>query len=167
MQIDVGESYRVPLIVTFVMIFTAFYSPGIGPIPSIVASESFPLSHRETGMAFSIFTNNLFSTILGLTFPTMLKTLGPTGAFCFYGGTNMLATVLIFFLIPETSKRSLEELSYIYSVPTSTHASYQLRTWLPYVIKRRVLFQDVKLKPLYNLEEIEGEQTENVAAVAH
>lgn len=98
----------------------------------------------------------------------MLKKLGPTGAFCFYGGTNLLATVLIFFFIPETSKRTLEELDYIFSVPTGRHASYQLFTWLPYFVKRRVLFnKSAKLEPLYNLEEIEGEQTENVAAVAH
>lgn len=57
-QIDTEASYRVPLIVFFIMVFTAFYSPGIGPCPSIVASESFPLSHREAGMAFSIFINN-------------------------------------------------------------------------------------------------------------
>lgn len=40
-----------------VYIYTALYSPGIGPVPNVYASESFPLSHREMGGSWSIFVN--------------------------------------------------------------------------------------------------------------
>ncbi|KAI9167862.1 High-affinity glucose transporter ght1 [Paramyrothecium foliicola] len=33
--------------VIFIFLFTAAYAPGLGPIPFTLASESFPLSHRE------------------------------------------------------------------------------------------------------------------------
>ena len=82
------------------------------------ASECFPLSHREIGVAFSVFINNTLSSILGLTFPSILSGMGPTGgeqehsdsqfllinctAFCFYAGLNMVAFVVIFFFLPET-----------------------------------------------------------------
>ena len=47
------NSARLPMIATFIYIYTALYSPGIGPVPNVYASESFPLSHREMGGSWS------------------------------------------------------------------------------------------------------------------
>ncbi|KAJ7057081.1 general substrate transporter [Mycena amicta] len=149
---------RLPLIATFTFIFTAFYSPGIGPVPNVYSSECFPLSHREVGSSWSIFVNNFLSTILGLTFPSMLAKFEPTDAFCFYGALNLTAFVLIFFLLPETKQRTLKELDYIFAVPTRTHANYQLTTWLPWFVKRYVFWQkEARLEPLYQLDGVVGE----------
>ncbi|THW36563.1 hypothetical protein D6D21_06568 [Aureobasidium pullulans] len=101
---------KIPLIALFVFLFGAFYGPGIGPITSIYFSESFPLSHREIGAALTICVNNSFSSALGLTFPSLLAKITPTGAFCSYAGLNMLSFVVIFFVVPETKRRTLEEL---------------------------------------------------------
>lgn len=50
-------------------------------------------------------------------------------------------------------QRTLEELDYIFSVPTRRHAAYQVRTWLPWFIKRYVFFQkNATLEPLYHVE---------------
>ncbi|KAF7593229.1 hypothetical protein BBP40_011770 [Aspergillus hancockii] len=164
-----GHSARVPLIAFFIYLFTAFYGPGIGPIPSIYFSEAFPLSHRELGAAFTICINNAIGSALSLTFPPLLKALGPTGAFGFYAALNMLAFFVIFFIVPETKwvtlseksrpstngsrQRTLEELDYVFGVPTRRHVSYQAKTWLPYMIKRRVLFQkSARFTPLCQLE---------------
>ena len=75
---------------------------GMGPLPSIYFSEAFPLSHREIGAGFTICVNNGVGSALSLTFPSLLKGLGPTGAFGLYAGLNMLAFLVIFFIIPET-----------------------------------------------------------------
>ncbi|KAJ7447846.1 hypothetical protein FB451DRAFT_1103358 [Mycena latifolia] len=148
---------RLPLIAFFVFLFTAFYSPGIGPVPAVYASECFPLTHRESGMAWSIFVNNTLSTALGLTFPSMLSGFGPTGAFCFYGGLNLVATLMIFLGLPETKQRTLEELDQIFSVPTTRHVAYQVRTWLPW-FARRCIGGDrtAELEPLYDLDGVVG-----------
>lgn len=74
----------------------------MGPLPSIYFSEAFPLSHRELGAGLTICVNNAVGSALSLTFPSLLKALGPTGAFGFYAGLNMLAFVVIFFIVPET-----------------------------------------------------------------
>ena len=74
----------------------------MGPLPSIYFSESFPLSHRELGAGSTIFVNNSVGSALSLTFPSLLAKVGPTGAFGLYAGLNMLAFVVIFFIIPET-----------------------------------------------------------------
>ncbi|KAF4814576.1 putative polyol transporter 1 [Colletotrichum tropicale] len=151
--LNTGSSARVPLIAFFIYLFTAMYGPGIGPLPSIYFSEAFPLSHREIGSAFTICVNNAVGSALTLSFPELLHKIGPTGAFCFYAGLNLLAFFVIFFIIPETKQRTLEELDYIFGVPTSRHAAYQARTWLPWVVKRYLFFQkDAKLEPLYHSE---------------
>ncbi|KAL1702906.1 hypothetical protein EV121DRAFT_281530 [Schizophyllum commune] len=162
-QMNEGNSARLPLIAFFIYLFTAFYSPGIGPVPNVYAAECFPLSHREIGMGWSIFINNTFSTILSLTFPSLLKGAGSTGAFCLYGGLNILAAVMIFLALPETKQRTLEELDYIFAVPTRRHAAYQVRTWAPWFVRRYVLWRkDAVLEPLYHLEGVAGEDSEEM-----
>ncbi|KAF8645383.1 hypothetical protein AX16_007885 [Volvariella volvacea WC 439] len=148
---------RVPLIAFFVFLFAAFYSPGEGPVPFTYSAEVFPLTHREIGMSWAVATCLFWAAVLALTFPRMLGALGPTGSFGFYAGLNVIALFMIFFLMPETKQRTLEELDYVFAVPTSRHISYQAGTFLPYWI-RRWIFWDRKavLEPLYNFEEVES-----------
>ncbi|KAJ5913736.1 hypothetical protein N7504_002619 [Penicillium tannophilum] len=151
--IPTDSSARVPLIALFIYLFTALYGPGMGPIPSIYFSEAFPLSHRELGAAFTICVNNAVGSALTLSFPSLLATTTPTGAFGFYAGLNILAFITIFLVVPETMQRTLEELDYTFGVPIYRHARYQIGTWLPWFIRRYVLFQrSAKLEPLYQLE---------------
>ncbi|KAJ3529202.1 hypothetical protein NMY22_g9097 [Coprinellus aureogranulatus] len=150
------NSARVPLIAFFVFLFAAFYSPGEGPVPFTYSAEVFPLTHREMGMSWAVATCFFWASVLSLTFPRMLSALGTVGSFGFYAGLNVLALIMIFFLMPETKQRTLEELDYVFAVPTATHAKYQLTTFLPYWIKRWVFFQkSATLKPLYDFEEVE------------
>ena len=68
-------------------------------------------------------------------------------------GLNVAALIMIFFFVPETKQRTLEELDYVFAVPTRTHMRYQLTKSLPYFIKRWVfLRKDAKLQPLYTFD---------------
>lgn len=72
----------------------------------------------------------------------------------FYAGLNIVALVLIFFFVPETKQLTLEELDAVFAMPHGEFISYQTKEWLPYFIKRYVLFQkDVRLEPLFKLDE--------------
>jgi hypothetical protein len=51
------------------VVFAVAYSPGLGPIPFTLASESFPLSHREAGTAWPISINLLFAGLLSIFYP--------------------------------------------------------------------------------------------------
>ena len=73
----------------------------IGLLESIHFSGALPLSYRAIGSFFTICVNNAVGTALTLTFPALLDKLGPTGAFSF-AGLNVVAFVIIFFLVPET-----------------------------------------------------------------
>ncbi|WVW82765.1 hypothetical protein I302_104776 [Kwoniella bestiolae CBS 10118] len=158
---DEGNGARVPVLALAIYLFTAFYSPGMGPVPFVYAAESYPLTHREIGMSWAVQQNNMWAAVLGLTFPSMLAAMRPFGAFYFYAGTNLLAWVLCFFFVPETAGRTLEELDYVFAVPVPMFARYQWSTWLPWFIKRYVFFQSsARLEPLYKLEGVSGERTQ-------
>ncbi|KAF9467282.1 hypothetical protein BDZ94DRAFT_1248985 [Collybia nuda] len=155
--IPVNNSARVPLIALFIFLFAAFYSPGEGPVPFTYSAEVFPLTHREMGMSWAVATCLFWAAVLSITFPRILSAFTSVGAFGFYAGLNVVAFVMIFFLLPETKQRTLEELDYVFAVPTTKHMSYQTKVFIPYFFKRWVLFRkDATLKPLYNFDEVES-----------
>ena len=146
------------MIAFFVFLFAAFYSPGEGPVPFTYSAEVFPLSHREVGMGWAVATCLFYAAILSITFPALLKAFGVTGAFGFYAGLNVIALVMIFLFVPETKQRTLEELDYVFAVPTSTHVHYQITKTLPYWFKRYLCFQkSATLEPLYHFDTVEDE----------
>lgn len=141
------------MVALFIFLFAAFYSPGEGPVPFTYSAEVFPLSHREVGMSWAVATCLFWAAVLSITFPRLLRAFHPVGAFCFYSGLNVTALVLIFLFVPETKQRTLEELDYVFAVPTRTHVHYQVSQALPwwfntYILRRRGL----RLPPLYQFD---------------
>ena len=78
----------------------------------------------------------------------------------FYAGLNLIAWVMIFCFVRETKQLTLEELdreypiydptdpcSEVFSVPTSEFISYESKVWLPWFIKRYILFNRGLPKP--------------------
>jgi len=145
---------RTALVALFVYLFAAFYSPGEGPVPFTYSAEVFPLSHREVGMGFAVATCLFWAAVLSMTFPFLLESLGSVGAFGLYAGFNFVALVMIFFWVPETKQRTLEELDYVFAVPTRRFARYQVTEALPWFVKRWVFWQrKAELKPLYHFDQ--------------
>ncbi|ORY02196.1 and other transporter-domain-containing protein [Clohesyomyces aquaticus] len=125
-----SSTAHIALIALFIYVFAAFYSPGEGPVPFIYSAEVFPLSHR------AVATCLFWAAVLGLSFPLILNAFTPTGAFGFYAGLNILAFTMIFFLVPETKQRTLEELDYVSGVPTKRFVDYQVKKALPWWFER-------------------------------
>lgn len=154
------------LIAFFIYLFCIFYSPGEGPVPFTYSAEVFPLSHREIGMSWAVATNNFYGATLSITFPYMLKAMTPLGAIGFYAALNLVAFVLIFFFVPETKQRSLEELDYVFAVTTRRHASYQLSTVLPWWIKRYIFCRkNLVCPPLYKIDMDDSSHLSHVVPV--
>ncbi|KAL1838806.1 hypothetical protein VTJ49DRAFT_2199 [Mycothermus thermophilus] len=137
---------RTALVALFVYLFAAFYSPGEGPVPFTYSAEVFPLSHREVGMGFAVATCLFWAAVLGITFPYLLDEAGTVGAFGCYAGFNFVALIMIFLWVPETKQRTLEELDYVFAVPTLRFAKYQLTVALPWWVKSFSLI-NLRLKP--------------------
>ncbi|OTA53092.1 hypothetical protein K449DRAFT_440313 [Hypoxylon sp. EC38] len=147
---------RTALVALFVFLFAAFYSPGEGPVPFTYSAEVYPLSHREVGMGFAVATCLFWAAVLSMTFPFILDRLHTVGAFGLYAGFNFVAVIMIFFLVPETKQRTLEELDYVFAVPNRKFAHYQVTKALPWWFKRWVFFQrNAVLEPLYHKDDDE------------
>jgi len=139
----------------FIYLFAAFYSPGEGPVPFTYSAEVFPLSHREVGMAWAVATCLFFAAVLSITLPLILGAFHVYGTFAFYAGLNVVAFIMIFHFVPETKQRTLEELDYVFAIPTRTFIRYQYSTVLPWWFNRWVLMKKSTppLKPLLTMEE--------------
>lgn len=175
------KTAHLALIAMFVYIFGAFYSPGEGPVPFTYSAECFPLSHREVGMGWAVatcfckFTHTrprpafadslppVWAAVLSISFPLILHAFTPTGAMGFYAGLNIIAFVMIFLWVPETKQRTLEELDYIFGVPTKKFIAHNTKVALPWWIQRWVFFnKNAKLEPLYHFDHgVEGAESDS------
>ncbi|EMC91624.1 hypothetical protein BAUCODRAFT_79361 [Baudoinia panamericana UAMH 10762] len=156
------------LVAFFIFLFAAFYSPGEGPVPFTYSAEVFPLSHREVGMAWAVATCLFWASVLSMTWPSMVAAMTPTGAFGFYCGLNILAFIMIFLWLPETKQRTLEELDWVFAVPTRKHMSYQVTESLPYFFKRWVAMnKSATLKPLYNFDHVASDAQRSASVTAY
>ncbi|TVY90916.1 putative metabolite transport protein [Lachnellula willkommii] len=157
--INIRLTAHLALVAMFIYIFAIFYSPGEGPVPFTYSAEVFPLSHRELGMGWAVATCLFWACVLTLFLPLMLTAMNTVGVFGFYAGTNVIALVMIFLWVPETKQRTLEELDYIFAVPTRTHMRYQTFTVLPWWFNTWIMRRDVgPLEPLYKFEDSANDQ---------
>ncbi|CAE6475084.1 unnamed protein product [Rhizoctonia solani] len=144
---------RTGVVAAGMYVFTIFYSPGEGPVPFTYSAEAFPLKVRDLGMSFATATCWFFNFVVAITFPALLDSFTPQGAFGWYAAWNVVGWCLILLFVPETKALSLEELDQVFSVPTRTHATYQLRE-VPIWFKRNILRQNVERQhKLYEHEE--------------
>ncbi|KAF4946659.1 hypothetical protein FGADI_11007 [Fusarium gaditjirri] len=125
----------------FVYCFVAAYSPGLGPIPFTLASESFPSSHREAGASVAITMNLFFAGLLSILLPEIYDAFHARGTLGVFSVLNVIAFILVLFLIEETSSRSLEDLKKVYE-----RSKIQLVMWvwheqLPYFSRKWILWR--------------------------
>ncbi|KAH6667895.1 hypothetical protein B0J14DRAFT_619902 [Halenospora varia] len=124
-----------PVIFLFVILYTIFYSIGLGPVPFTYSAEVFPQGNREVGMSVAVFCNFFGAGILSLTVPFINDKLHSIGLMGLFAGLNVVAWVLIFFLVYETKQATLEEMRKIFSVKTKDYVKYQFFEGLPWIWK--------------------------------
>jgi len=130
---------HIALIATGIYLFAVFYSPGAGPVPFTYAAEAYPLYVRNTGMSLSTATTWGFNFLLAITWPKLLQTFKPTGAFCYYAAWLIVGFFFVLFFVPETRGYSLEQLDIVFSQTTRhgiQHGFRQLNYWRACVMTR-------------------------------
>lgn len=149
-----GDVRRAGVVAAAIYLYMVFYSPGEGPVPFTYSAEAFPLYIRDFGMSYATAVTWFFNFVLAITFPLMLEAFKPQGAFGWYAGWCLIGWVTVFLTLPETKALTLEELDYVFSVPTAKHASYQIKNF-DYHFRRYILRQRVEpLPPLYKMEKM-------------
>lgn len=133
---------RIACIATGIYLFMIIYSPTSGPVPFVYSAEAFPLYVREIGMSFATSVCWGFNFVLSLTWPALVKTFKPQGAFAWYAAWNFAATAICWFCLPETKALELEELDQVFSVPTTVMAKHYYGVagwhWRKYVLRKDV-----------------------------
>nr|AAG02149.1 metabolite transport protein [Zymomonas mobilis subsp. mobilis ZM4 = ATCC 31821] len=105
-----GASEHRWLILACLFAFMVFNAGGIQVIGWLIGSEVYPLCIRARATslhAATLWGSNLILTSTAL---TMTSLLGIGGSMWFYGGLNALGFVFVYFMVPETKGRSLEEI---------------------------------------------------------
>ena len=101
----------VPLLIA-ILAFIGAFAMALGPIPWILCSEIFPTRVRGRAMSVATFTIWTSCYIVAQTFPMLndSKAVGPAFTFWIYAACSLAALVFVFFMVPETKGRSLEEI---------------------------------------------------------
>lgn len=98
------------LILALILLFAACFAVGVGPAVWVVMAEIFPT--RVRGRAMSIATISLWVACVALTmtFLSLAKALGISGAFTIYAVMCVTMFVFVWRVTPETKGRTLEEI---------------------------------------------------------
>ncbi|KXX78963.1 putative polyol transporter 1 [Madurella mycetomatis] len=122
-----------PVLAIFLFLHTAFYSPGLGPVPFTLAGEAFPLQFREPGACLAIATNFLFAGLLAWFIPQLDIDHDITPVLGIFSGLNVVALLLIFFLVEETAGMRLEDLETVFEYPKVDFIRFQVNHTLPWL----------------------------------
>jgi len=99
-----------PLLLGFVILYTAAFAMAMGPLPWIVCSEIFPAKLRGRAMSISTFCIWTGCLIVAQTFPYLLSHIGSSRTFWIYAACSALTFLLVLIFLPETKGKSLEQI---------------------------------------------------------
>jgi SP family xylose:H+ symportor-like MFS transporter len=109
-----GLAYRTGQKGTPVLILTlcaiACYAMTLAPLTWVLIAEIFPNRLRSLGVSAAVSALWISSFSLTYSFPFMNRWLGSAGSFFTYGGICLAGAIFVFFFVPETKGRTLEEL---------------------------------------------------------
>lgn len=105
---DFEYSGLFPMIMFFGLAFLT--SLGIAPIPWMLLSEVLPLNARAITSGVSVTINYLIVFLATKTYLSLENLLGLFGVIWLYGSIGACGFGFLFFLLPETENRTLEEI---------------------------------------------------------
>ena len=91
-------------------LYIASFAISLGPIFWLMISEIYPLNMRGSAMSIAALCNWGSNFIVALTFPVLLATFGGAGSFWLFAAIGIVAWIFVYFMVPETKGRTLEEI---------------------------------------------------------
>lgn len=103
------------LVLTGLILYLAAFAPGMGPMPWTINSEIYPMWARS--FCYSIATSVMwvFNLLISLTFISLTELITTHGAFYMYAVISTGSWLLLFWMLPETRGRSLEDISSLFA----------------------------------------------------
>lgn len=97
------------LVVVSVFLYIACFAIGLGPIPWLLLSELLPTYALSPASSVATAVNWGTNFVIGLIFPTLNNGLG-NATFILFAAITGVGFVYIWFFVPETKARSIEEI---------------------------------------------------------
>jgi sugar porter (SP) family MFS transporter len=110
-----GAAFRFPVLpasalLLIILLYIAFFASAMGPLVWVVMAEIFPIKVRGSAMGLATLVLWLADFAVTLTFPVISDKFHPSTAFWLYAAMCALDLVFIWFFLPETKGKSLEEI---------------------------------------------------------
>lgn len=103
------DSKFAPLAIVAMCMYVVFFGIGLAPLPWIINSEIYPTWARGNAVAIGSMLNWIVSLAVALTFLPLVDAIGQTLVFSIYAIFVFLGLVFVFFLVPDTKGRDLEQ----------------------------------------------------------
>ncbi|KAI8714966.1 MFS domain-containing protein [Fusarium sp. LHS14.1] len=100
--------------VAFLLFYMLAFGASWGPVPWAMPSEVFPSSLRAKGVAISACSNWINNFIIGLITPPLVRETG-FGAYVFFAVFCLLSFIWVWFSVPETNGKTLEEMDQVFN----------------------------------------------------
>jgi sugar porter (SP) family MFS transporter len=92
------------------MLYVGSFAISLGPIFWLMIAEIYPLRIRGRAMSVVTMINWATNLIVAITFLTIIELLGASGTFWLYGVVAVLSLLFVYYRVPETKGKSLEEI---------------------------------------------------------
>ena len=122
-----GGPGALPPVVAVLLVYgyVVAFAVGLGAIPWLIIGEIFPPESRGLGCSIATAVNWSMSFVVTKTLGAMQTTVGLSGVFWFYGGCLMVGLYFVYFCVPETKGRSLEDIQAAFGARLSArHVEY-------------------------------------------
>lgn len=106
----VGAKHLGLLLLVVILLYIVSFAIGLGPVYWLLASEVFPTRLRGTGSSISTVGNWTANLLVSITFLTLINMLGKSVTFWIYAAFAAAQIVFVWFLVPETNGKRLEEI---------------------------------------------------------
>ena len=98
------------VILACVILYIVAFAISMGPVFWIMSAELFPNRLRATGASISTVANWAANLLISLTFLSLLHVAGNAGTFWIYAFMALLTFLFVWFIVPETKGKTLEQI---------------------------------------------------------
>jgi MFS family permease len=93
-----------------VVVFLVTYCLGVGPLPIVMMGEMFPSNIKGLALSVGSMLLSLCFVIVTKLYQVAVDGIGAHITFWFFAGVSATGIVFVFFLVPETKGKSLENI---------------------------------------------------------
>lgn len=104
------KDVNAPLVLFGIFAFLAAFNLSIGPIMWVLFSEVFPNSVRSVALPFAALVQTISSWSIQQFFPWQLDNMGVASIFGLYASVGLVGLVIMYFVLPETKGKTIENL---------------------------------------------------------